>query len=171
MSASDHLNKKQFEVFRGVELVKRGRPESKPAPRDWDEKAMGSWDEHQAMEHHNSISLSGHSVRQPLGVHWSSEHAVAKDFATHQGLADYRSHIGTPGVGAVIHATVKKGAVHPMKTAEDHEDYGIAADQDEGEIPLKRGAKVAVHSITTYRGSDSEKSRTRRYKSPRTMHA
>jgi hypothetical protein len=110
--------------------------------------------------------------RDSLGVHWTDVPKVAHDFAKGEGLGDYSLHRSSyKGPSSVIHATAEPSAVHPMKNEEDFEEYGIAADQDEAEVPLKRGAKVKVHSVTTYRGEDREKSRTRTYKKPREMKA
>jgi len=110
--------------------------------------------------------------RSRLGVHWTDVPEVAHDFAKGEGLGDYSYHRASyKGPASVIHATVTKDAVHPMTNEEDYEDYGISMDQDESEVPLKRGAKVNVHSVTTYRGQDKDKARTRRYNPPRTMKA
>jgi hypothetical protein len=108
--------------------------------------------------------------RSQLGVHWTGTPEVAHDFAKGEGLGGYATHRSSyKGASSVIHATVTKSAIHPMDNEEDYEHYGISMDQDEDEIPLKQGAKVSVNSITTYRGNNKDKSRVRRYKSPRKM--
>ena len=163
MSGQEHLSPKQFKVFRGVEFA--GGPQFPKRPGDWDDKAMGNWDERVAQE--NRDRSKQNSISQPLGVHWSSEHAVARDFATGDGLASYKAS-SSSGHGAVIHATVNRTAIHPMNREGDHDDYGIAADQDEAEVPLKYGAKVSVHAITKI---TDKRERTRNFNPPREMKA
>jgi len=101
-----------------------------------------------------------------LGVHWTDNPDVAEQFGSGEGLGGYLHHRATyKGPYSVIHATATKDAVEHDE--DKLQNYNLAADVDEDEIPLKENATVKVHSITTVHPGKRE--RMRKYKTPREM--
>jgi len=109
--------------------------------------------------------------RKSLGVHWTDDKEVASDFGTGHGVGGYLSHRAFyKGQSSLIHAIATPESIETNE--EKLQNYNLAADQDESEVPLKEGVKVKVQSITTRRNKGPNtkvKSRVRRYKTPREM--
>ena len=112
--------------------------------------------------------LQSPKVEGALGVHWTSSPEVATDFATGQGVGGYLSHRQFyKGKSSVIHGSITP---HDIERDEDKlQNYELAMDVDEEEVPVKEGAPIQVHSITRYRGDN--KSRKINFNPPRQMRA
>ena len=108
---------------------------------------------------------TGKVYKEALGVHWTDNPDVAEDFGSGKGIGGYsRERSSYSGPYSVIHATASK---HDVETNHDKlQEYGVASDVDEDEVPLKEGAKVKVHSITKV---NDTRERMRRYNPPREM--
>ena len=101
-----------------------------------------------------------------LGVHWTDNPEVAEQFGSGEGVGGYLHHRASyKGPYSVIHATATKDAVE--RDEDKLQNYDIAMDVDEAEVPLKENVKVKVHSITTVHPNKRE--RMRRYTTPREM--
>ncbi len=109
--------------------------------------------------------------RKSLGVHWTEDKEVASDFGSGQGLGGYLTHRAFyKGQSSLIHAVATPESIETNE--KNLQNYDLAMDQDESEVPLKEGVKVKVQSITTRRNKGPNtkvKSRVRRYKTPREM--
>jgi hypothetical protein len=101
-----------------------------------------------------------------LGVHWTDNPDVAEQFGSGEGLGGYLHHRASyKGPYSVIHATATKNAIE--RDENKLQNYDLAMDVGEDEVPLKENAKVNVHSITTVHPGKRE--RMRRYNPPRKM--